>query len=222
MSVYPSASTMTVQAGPTTQDTTANKPNPNSNAHTPADSPTIALVHDLNSVVREIGLVNEAYKAIGFTFERSTGKLWWNRIAMTGCGSFSGQPKRGTKNGHVGARLGDIDSDSIRKEKDKDGFDSIVIGCKKKADGTRDNCFETWVVDDSHCNAHWKLVQIDSLEALKREITTTVTRQNGTQTQRTDQWVFEGRSSEVYIPTTGDDQGLQKAITILKSVILSR
>ena len=107
-----------------------------------------------------------------FTFETSTGKLWWSRLTGTYCSS-------GSVLGEMGARLSELDPDAISAGTDKDGESVLKLTCKNNSD-----CFEDWASSactpiNSYTHSH-----DDSVEVINKTI-----KQDGVETPLMD-WIL--------------------------------
>jgi tetratricopeptide (TPR) repeat protein len=163
--------------------------------HSPQDS----SVHALNTLIKnELGITRDNYRPYEFTFETSTGKLWWSRLTDSYC-------KYNVAVGQAGARLSELDPDSISTSTNKDGISELILSCKNGA-----ACFEDWASPTCTSIDNFKHTWNDSVDVLDKTFTN-----SGVESEMR----FMGRLKGLEILTTGDPDGSRKAIELLKQLI---
>jgi tetratricopeptide (TPR) repeat protein len=163
--------------------------------HSPQDS----SVHALNTLIKnELGVTRADYRPYEFTFETSTGKLWWSRLSDSYC-------KYNVALSQAGARLSELDADSISTGTNKDGISELVLSCKNGA-----ACFEDWASPACTSIDNFKHTWNDSVDVLDKTFTNA-----GVESEMR----FMGRLTGLEILTTGDPDGSRKAIELLKQLI---
>jgi hypothetical protein len=166
--------------------------------HVPS-SPQESAIHAFNALIQnELGVIKFNYRPWGFTFETSTGKLWWSRLTGTYCSS-------GSVLGEMGARLSELDPDAISAGTDKDGESVLKLTCKNNSD-----CFEDWASSactpiNSYTHSH-----DDSVEVINKTI-----KQDGVETPLT----FRNKLNGLDIVTTGDPDATERALSLLRQLI---
>ena len=163
-------------------------------------SPQEKTIHELNAVIAELGTTLPDYRPYNFTFETSTGKLWWARLSNGYC-----QDRGGAVLAEEDMRLSELDQNSVSTATDKDGHAEVVVGCKGNV-----ACIEDWIsptcgsIDNFHYDSH------DAEEAVSKAF-----KENGKETVLR----FGRRMSQLQILTTGDPDSSTRAITLLKQLI---
>jgi len=167
-------------------------------------SPQDPSVHALNALIKnELGVTKANYRPFGFMFETSTGKIWWTRATGSYCAA-----NYGANFGEAGARLSELDPDSISTGTDDHGTPELVLKCKSGA-----ACFEDWAGPPpcaSSIDAFKQTSSYDSVGVLVKTFTL-----SGVETQMR----FMGRLEALEILTTGDLDGSRKAVELLKQLV---
>jgi hypothetical protein len=161
----------------------------------------------LNTGINEIGAITADYQPIGFILETSTGKLWWRSLTKSGC-----------EGGRVaiwmsGARLTELDPNSVAEGVDNDGHKALGFACKSGA-----TCVENWA--SPIC---WSL-EIMGMTAKPPNVQEVINKDfvyTGSQGDVKTTFRFMGRQDALAIDTTGDPDGTQRAINLLKHLITS-
>ena len=209
----------------------AHKPQAAQKAKPSAASSSGKLVASLNSLLMKDGLsVNTSgYHPFGFSFESSTGKLWWVRSLDANDGGFCASPTLVFS----AARLSELDESSIKSVPNKDGTTDLEISCKGNPNEETSSCFERWV--PASCDQGFTYYVNNStetfialgkyepeLEHFPRETSiTTSTLANGSNSSFTSSVsnVFRGRHYTLILTTTGDPEALNKAINLLRQLV---
>jgi tetratricopeptide (TPR) repeat protein len=162
---------------------------------TSQDSP----IHALNALIKdELGVTRGNYRPYEFTFEISTGKLWWSRLTDSYC-------KSNVAFSQGGARLSELDADSISSGTNDEGVPELVLNCKNGA-----ACFEDWASPTCTGMDNFNHSGDDTVEVLDKSFTDA-----GVRTQMR----FMGRLKGLEILTTGDPDESKKAIDLLRQLI---
>lgn len=104
------------------------------------DDPRISLVQQLNEAIQWCAESDKEFQYVGFTFEKSTGKLWWSRLMAEPNGTTNGKPAPGYFHlGSMGARLEDLDPASVRLEKKYACRAHLIYACSQDQ-----HCIEDW------------------------------------------------------------------------------
>jgi hypothetical protein len=169
---------------------------------------TESSMRALNAVINEIYATTADHQAIGFIFETSTGKLWWKSLEKRGCGD------KLVAIWMVGVRLDALDPDNFARIKD-----FLSLTCKGWSD-----CLESWSspictsVEMLHGMGSLKEYESPYVEVINKEFDYRIKGQGDVKTSFT----FMGRAGMVGIATTGDPDGMQRAIDLLKQLITSK
>jgi hypothetical protein len=168
------------------------------------------LIGDLNAILLNEVLANdEKYRGYGFTVELSTGKLWWTRVIDGICKNYLWALGSG------GARLSELDADSIGVEK-TDGVDHIVVKCKKAESGEPENCWQHWFAPKCAFVRDFEMVPVPTTIDLFQRSTNVTDSSNQ---MHSIPWNYGGKTSGVGIRTTEDKVSIARAIAQLKLVI---
>ncbi len=180
------------------------------------------LIRRLNAMLlNDVGLVSDEYWPQGFTFEKSTSKLWWSRLIRDNCGVGSLRP------GKIAAKVSEIDTGSIRlaKQYEEDGTiiggDFILFPCKKDVSGTENSCLEVW--DDPFCSptsVNTRKQSPDSVEVMDKTASQRHIDERGNLIRTdTSMSVFSGRIRMLVIETTGDPKSSEEAVLLLQKIV---
>ncbi|MGA9041330.1 MAG: tetratricopeptide repeat protein [Terriglobales bacterium] len=181
----------------------SNAPGTISNTKHVPSSTQESAVHALNQVITtELGVTLNNYRPYGFTYEVSTGKLWWERLTNSGCEQWPNGAN--TSFGSMGARLTDLDPDGIVATTDKSGS-KITVTCRNNG-----RCFENWMASYCMAMAAWTHSHEDSVETFSKSLT---------QQGHDAPMIFREKLEGLDILTTGDPDATQKAINLLKQLI---
>jgi tetratricopeptide (TPR) repeat protein len=164
--------------------------------------PQANLVHELNALIlNQVASITDKYRPDGFTFERSTEKLWWSRV---------GENRRRAL---FSARISEIDSSAIRMTNSYDPNDDgkgkrvtgnfILIDCKRDDTDKRQDCLEEWESTYWYNGGETRIAVPDSIDTFERP----------------ENFRFVGRIRGLVIDTTGDALPAEKAVLILQRVV---
>jgi hypothetical protein len=177
-------------------------------AQAPRHSPVDASVRTLNSLIgSQLGAVTHNYHPYGFTFERSTGKLWWLRSSNAFCNANFVTVNMS------GARLPELEADSVKTEREKDGQDQLIVSCKNGA-----ACIETWGSPDCGNLDDFQVTTPSSVETLEKTILNkSLAKRDPDRAKQSLR--FMAKDVHLIIATTGDPDATEKAILLMTQLI---